>query len=165
LDRESSWHGLALMNATFILLLIFSAGLAGAAPSQISNPAGFVTGVYRHYLKAQSTDEAYAPPEDVFTPRLGKLIRDGRKRAKGEVGCLDFDFWVNGQDWTITNLSVTTGAAGKDRETVIARFLNVGSPQEIHFEFRRINGRWLLDDVRSLKDQRWILSAVLQCKL
>jgi hypothetical protein len=136
---------------------------APAAAPQISNPVNFVAEVYQHFLKAQSSDHSYRPPEDVFTPRLSKLIQDDRKRAKGEVGCLDFDFWVNGQDWTITKLSVTSGTAGKGQWTVIAKFLNSGDPQEIHFDFRSIEGRWLLDEVRSLQEPRWTLSDVLKC--
>jgi hypothetical protein len=84
--------------------VLIAAELA-AAPAGISDPASFVTGVYQHYVKAQSAHADYTPPESIFTARLSKLIRDDRKRAKGELGCLDFDFWVNGQDWTLTNAS------------------------------------------------------------
>ena len=152
-----------------LLMLQFSAASASSAPTRISDPASFVAEVYQHYVKAQSRGGSYMPPQDIFTARLSKLIRDDVARSKGEVGCLDFDFWVNGQDWKITNLKVAIGAAGKDRETVIAKFLNLGVPQEIHFEFRRIGaagkdeGRWLLDDAHSLKDPRWTLSDVLKC--
>jgi hypothetical protein len=146
-----------------LLMLIFSAVPASAAPTRIGDPASFVAGVYQHFVKSQSTGVSYMPPQDIFTARLGKLVRDDITRAKGEVGCLDFDFWVNGQDWKITNLKVAIGAAGNDRETIVAKFLNLGVPQEIHFEFRRIDGRWLLDDVRSLTYPRWTLSDVLKC--
>ncbi len=147
-----------------LLIFLLSVVPAHAAPApRISDPVSFVTGIYRHYLDVQSTDKSYAPPEDIFTARLSKLIRDDRKRAKGEVGCLDFDFWVNGQDWSITKLSVTSGAEDKDRWTVIARFQNLGSPQEIHFDFLRMEGRWLLDEAHSVKDPHWTLSAILKC--
>ncbi len=146
-----------------LLVLALLAAPAPAATPPITNPVGFVTEVYGHFVKAQSGHGSYRPPEDIFTPRLGKLIQDDRKRAKGEVGCLDFDFWVNGQDWTITNLSVTSGDAGKDRWTVIAKFRNLGDPAEIHFDFRRVEQRWLLDDVHCVKEPRWTLSDILKC--
>ncbi len=154
-----------------LLMLLFSTVPGSAAPTRISDPVSFVAEVYQHFVKDQSTGGFYTPPRDIFTARLGKLVRDDITRAKGEVGCLDFDFWVNGQDWKITNLKVAIGAAGKDRETVIAKFVNLGVPEEIHFEFRRIGaagkdeGRWLLDDAHSLKDPRWTLSDVLKCTL
>lgn len=136
---------------------------APAATPPISNPVNFVTEVYGHFVKAQSGHYDYTAPEDIYTARLRKLIQDDVKRAKGEVGCLDFDFWVNGQDWTITNLIVASGAAGKDQWTVIAKFRNSGDPEEIHFDFRRVEQRWLLDDVHSVKDPRWTLSEILKC--
>lgn len=149
--------------ASILMALIFSGVHALAAPSKIVDPVMFVAQVLRHFVAAQSTSNSYQPPEDIYTPRLGKLIRDDKKQAKGEVGCLDFVFWVNGQDWTITKLDVTGGSASEDRKIVIARFLNIGTPQEIHFDFRRIAGRWLLDDVQSVKEPRWTLSEILKC--
>jgi hypothetical protein len=152
-----------------LLILIFSTVPVSAAPTRISDPVSFVAEVYQHFLKAQSTGGSYTPPQDIFTARLSKLVRDDLTRSKGEVGCLDFEFWVNGQDWKIANLKVAIGTAGKDRQTVIAKFLNLGVPEEIHFEFRRIGaagkdeGRWLLDDAHSLKDPRWTLSDILKC--
>jgi hypothetical protein len=145
-----------------VLILVLLAIPAPAAPP-ISDPATYVAEVYGHYLKAQQSHRDYVPPEDMFTARLSKLIRDDRRRAKGEVGCLDFDFWINGQDWTVKNLKVTSGASTKDSWTVVAKFMNLGSPNEIHFFFRRIEGRWLLDEVRSLADPRWTLSEILKC--
>ena len=151
------------MNKGALLILMLPAVAVPAATPRISDPVNFVADVYRHFLKAQSSHGSYRPPEDIFTSRLNKLFQDDRKRAKGEVGCLDFDFWVNGQDWTITNLNVTSGGAGQDGWTVIARFRNLGSPQEIRFDFRRVEERWLLDDVHSVKDPRWTLSEILKC--
>lgn len=137
--------------------------LALAASSQsatrIDDPVQFVTGVYSRLM----ADGSYIPPEDIYTTRLSELFRQDKKRAKGEVGCLDFDFWVNGQDWMITNLKVTKEIPGPDRQIVSARFLNLKTPEEIHFEFQRVAGRWRLDEVRSVKAERWVLSQILKC--
>ena len=152
-----------VVSKSALLFLVLSAVSAPAATPPITNPVNFVTDVYQRFVKAQSAHSDYTAPDDIYTARLKKLIRDDVKRAHGEVGCLDFDFWVNGQDWTITNLSVTTGPAGKDQWTVIAKFRNLGDADEIHFDFRRVEARWLLDDVHSMKDPRWTLSEILKC--
>src|SRR5215472_12992437 len=107
------------------------------AATRIDDPATFVTDVYKRFIAAQSSHRDYSAPQDIYSARLGKLLRDDVKKAKGEVGCLDFDFWVDGQDWKITNLAVTSSDKGPDRKTVIAKFRNVGDPQEIHFDFIR----------------------------
>ena len=137
---------------------------APAPPTRVNDPVSFVTDVYRHYMAAQSNRTNYSPPEDIYTPRLHELMaREDKIRASGDEGCLDFDFWINGQDWTLKELQVTRGGAAADREEVIAKFVNIRTPEEIHFDFRLVSGRWLLDDVRSLRGQRWTLSELLKC--
>ncbi|HLK65164.1 MAG TPA: DUF3828 domain-containing protein [Bryobacteraceae bacterium] len=147
------------LRATIVL---FSAVLVLPAASRIDDPKSFVTAVYQHYI-ADSKEHPYAPPDDIYTARLKKLFQADKKKAKGEVGCLDFDFWVNGQDWTITNLTVTSADQGQDQKTVIAKFVNLGEPEEIHFDFRRNGNAWLLDDVQSVMANRWSLSEIMKC--
>ncbi len=131
--------------------------------TRIEDPTKFVTEVYRHYVAAQSTHKTYSPPDNIYSARLAKLIREDREKAKGEVGCLDFDFWVDGQDWTIKDVSVTSQDQGKDRKVVVAKFVNLGEREEIHFDFQQTGGRWVLDDVHSLKAPQWTLSKILKC--
>jgi Protein of unknown function (DUF3828) len=147
----------ALAACSFSSLLLLSAA------TRIDDPKTFITEVYRHFVAEQSTHSTYTPPEDIYTARLEKLLRDDKRKAKGEVGCLDFVFWLNAQDWTITHLSITSTDQGKERKTVTTKFLNVGEPQEIHFDFRLNAGRWLLDDVHSLSAPPWTLSEILKC--
>jgi len=137
---------------------------APAPPTRVSDPVAFVTDVYRHYIAAQSGRKDYSAPEDIYTPRLRELwAKEDKIRKSGDEGCLDFDFWVNGQDWKLSNLEVTRGTATADRQDVIAKFVNIGNPEEIHFDFRLVSGRWLLDEVRSVRGQRWTLSEILKC--
>jgi hypothetical protein len=141
----------------------FSSAFLLSAATRIDDPKTFVSEVYRRLVASQSTHSSYTPPEDIYTPRLEKLLREDKRKAKGEVGCLDFDFWINAQDWTITHLTIATADEGPDRKTVIAKFRNIGEPQEIHFDFRKNAGRWLLDDVHSLSAPPWTLSEILKC--
>jgi hypothetical protein len=153
-----------MRRASFALAAFsFSSVLLLSASTRIDDPKAFVTEVYRRLIAVQSTHSSYTPPEDIYTPRLEKLLRDDRRKAKGEVGCLDFDFWINAQDWTITHLTITTTDEGQERKTVITKFRNGGEPQEIHFDFLRSAGRWLLDDVHSLSAPPWTLSQLLKC--
>jgi hypothetical protein len=138
----------------------FSSVLLLSAATRIDDPKTFVAEVYRRLIAEQSTHSSYTPPDNIYTPRLEKLLRDDRRKAKGEVGCLDFVFWVNAQDWTITHLSITSTDQGQERKTVITKFLNGGERQEIHFDFRLSAGRWLLDDVHCLSAPPWTLSEI-----
>lgn len=138
---------------------------AFAASTEILDPAKFVSGVYSHYAANERRSTAYVPPDDIYTPRLKALFAEDKRRAGGEVGCIDFDFWTNAQDWGLRNIHVTSRdvAQHPDQKVVIATFVNLGEPQEIHFDFQKIGGRWLLDDVHSLKNQPWTLSKLLKC--
>ncbi|HLX45100.1 MAG TPA: hypothetical protein VKR43_16755 [Bryobacteraceae bacterium] len=133
-----------------------------SAATRIEDPKTFVTDVYRRFM-APSARSPYTPPGDIYTPRLEKLMSDDKRKAKGEVGCLDFVFWLNAQDWKITSLAITSSADGPDRQTVITRFRNFGEPQEMRFDFQRISGRWLLDDAHSHSAPPWTLSELLKC--
>src|SRR3984957_4143062 len=92
----------------------FSSVLWLSAATRIEDLKIFVTEVYRRLIAVQSTHSSYTPPEDIYTPRLEKLLRDDRRKAKGEVGCLDFVFWVNAQDWTISHLTITSADVGQE---------------------------------------------------
>lgn len=131
---------------------------AAAAATVIDNPAAFVRAVYSHL--AATPD--YRPPEDIYTPRLKALFARDRKQAKGEVGCLDGVFWVDAQDWQLSDVKVTALPEVKDRQTVIAAFRNLGTPKEIRFEFQRIGRSWRLDDARFGNGET--LTTILNCK-
>jgi len=146
-----------------VAALVLSGVVLLPAATRIDDPKTFVSGVYQHFIAAQSNHSDYSAPEDIYTPRLGKLIRDDRRKAHGEVGCLEIDFWVNGQDWELSRLTVTSSDEGPDRKIVIAKFVNLGDAEEIHFDFRRVGGRWLLDEVQSVSARPWKLSEILKC--
>jgi hypothetical protein len=141
--------------------------VSGAQPVPISDPPAFVTEVYRHFSASEHGPD-YEPPENIYTPRLQALFAADDRRRRGEVGCIDFVFWVDGQDWELKNVQVTSRdvAGHPDRKLVVATFVNLGHAEEIQLDFQKIAGRWLLDDARSVKtDRRWTLSRILKCKL
>lgn len=144
----------------------FAAATLRAQSAAIQDPVVFVTDVYKHYVSAQDGGD-YRAPTNIYTPRLSALFADDDRKHKGEVGCIDFDFWVNGQDWEIENVQVTGRdvSAHPDQKLVIAKFVNLGTAEEIHFDFRKIAGGWLLDDVQSVTPKNsWTLSKLLRCK-
>jgi hypothetical protein len=144
-------------------LLLFS-GVLGAA-TEIVDPAKFVTDVYSRYAASDRKGGTYSAPADIYTPRLKALFAEDKRRAGGEVGCIEFDFWTNAQDYGLRDVHVTSQdvTGHPDQKLVIATFLNLRQPQEIHFDFQKVGGKWLLDDVHSLKKETWTLSKLLHC--
>ena len=137
-----------------------------ARPRGVEDPHAFVEAVYQSYLR----DEAAGPEEPifVFSDRLRGLYLayDAWARQHDDlVGSLDFDWWINAQDWQLSNLSVTETVQDENRRTEVARFTNVDRPEEIHLLFVRQGERWYLDDVvegSGHGDDGWTLSALLQ---
>jgi hypothetical protein len=93
-------------------------------------------------------------------------VAAARRAANGEAPCgLDFVFWVDGQEEDIARADVISLPApdGATR-IVVARFVSAGQPHELHFTFRRLAGRWRLDDAASVIGTRWVWSKLLQCQ-
>ncbi len=133
------------------------------AATAISDPATFVRGVYASF---QKDPDNYTEPDDVYTPRLAALFAADRADGEkgGGVGRLDWDAWVNGQ---AVNLKDVTVSARKDefrsdRVIVTATMTNFGKPARVYFYFERMNGRWLIDDIRWPGPDGWTLSLVLK---
>ena len=133
-----------------------------SAATRIDDPKAFVSEVYRRLISSQSGHD-YTPPDDIYSARLAKLFRDDRRKAKGEVGCLEILFWVNGQDYAITDLTVASSDEGPDRKSVTAKFMNIDRREELRFDFLRKGRRWQLDEVHSAFPTPWTLSEILKC--
>jgi hypothetical protein len=146
---------------TFALFLL-SPALSQAA-TKIDDPAKFVKGVYAQ-LAAVTPTKTYTEPDHFYTPHLASLWALEKKEGGDGVGRIDFDFWVNGQDWALTGINVTQQAVEfvDGRKVVIVKFKNFNKPQEIHFYFEKSAAGWKLDDVRSVVGENWTLSLILK---
>jgi len=149
------------MRATLLAILSLSLAVslspAGAA-TKIDDPVKFVTQVYAMTVGKKPE------PDDIYTDRLKALWDLDSKEAHGEVGRWDTDFWMNGQDGTVSDVHVSKvdveNATG--RMVVVAKFKNEKTPNEIHFYFEKTAAGWKLDDARSLLGEQWTLSLILK---
>jgi hypothetical protein len=141
------------------------AAVSMQAERGVEDPRAFVARVYDAYL-AEPT-EPIDWPAYAYSDRLRALFDAYDAWAAGHedlVGSLDFDWWVNAQDWSLSDVRVREVQAGADRRIVMARFSNAGRPDEIRFHFVRQGARWYLDDaVQGIGsgDGGWTLSELL----
>ncbi len=140
--------------------------LPAAANAQVDDPRAFVAHTYAAYARA-----ANAPPAEsthAYSPRLRRLFAAYERWARSHddlVGSLDFDWWVNAQDWEIHGVTVTPAPGGRNRRAIVARWTNYGRRDSNRFLFVRIGGRWYLDDVvngNGREPDGWTLSALLR---
>ena len=143
-----------------IALLLAAPSIAWSGPAE--EPATTIAAIYRIY---QTTPQDKAPDiGKVYSPRLQALIEaDARATPEGEVGKIDWDVFVDGQEWQLANLKITSVSVEGDSAEVSASFDNLGEPREILFDMVREGGRWLVDDVQSVRPGgRWTMSKILK---
>lgn len=160
-----------------IAALIFGAfclaqpALAAPRPTE---PQAIVAEVYARLMLEQEKPpevlDSYNPPNDLYTPALAKAFADEKRDAAGDLGRLDFFFWVNGQDWKLADLEISERSVWRrpDRRVVAVAFSNFGQENSLLFYFQKVGGRWLIDDVESLdvvegdEGYAWTLSLILK---
>ena len=145
---------------------------AAAAPAHraahargVEDPRAFVM----QRLASYRTDNSHVPPDPVwaYSPRLAALFRTydaWQHRHHDEVGSIDFDWWINAQDWELTGISASQADSGPNARTVTAHWRNSDRADSSRFLFVRIGGRWYLDDVINGDggENSWVLSQILQ---
>lgn len=144
-----------LLAAAFVAAFLIH---PAAAATKIDDPVKFVKQIYT------TTVGKRPEPEDIYTPRLDALFKLDTKEAGGEVGRIDFSFWMNAQDGTISGVTISKVAVenAPNRMVVVAKFKNEKTPTEIHFYFEKTAAGWKLDDARSVLGEGWTLSLILK---
>ena len=132
-----------LLTASLLLLL------AGAAPAfAYDTPADLMKAIYSHYTDAKfdwdSFDEAKARSK-----ALNALFDKDSKEANGEVGRIDFDPYVDGQDYEVKDLTIGTPTVKGDTATVEVKFKNFDMEEDMVFTLVKEADGWKIDDVNS----------------
>jgi Protein of unknown function (DUF3828) len=80
-------------------------------------------------------------------PATAALIIKDRKDARGEVGMLDSDPFIDAQDWQIDAVAVAVQdiAANKARATVA--FTNLGRPTTVVLDLVKLKQGWRISDI------------------
>jgi hypothetical protein len=132
----------------------------------VDDPRAFVAQRFAGYRSG--TDHVPPDPVWAYSPRLAALFATynaWQRRHPDDVGSIDFDWWINAQDWELSQVSVAQADTGPNARTVTASWHNSGTADSSRFLFVRIGGRWYLDDAvhgTGHGDEGWTLSALLR---
>jgi Protein of unknown function (DUF3828) len=148
----------SVARVTMILKLILTAGLlalASASFAEDASPQAFLQSIYKRYETSQGFIDISSATKAAhyFTPDVTKLIaRDlAESRKKNEVGRLDFDPFINGQDWTPTKIELKVEPDSRpDRALGIASFTPVGGKEKrsIKLDLSKTPAGWRISDIR-----------------
>ena len=144
-----------------LLGLFFSAILSLSARAETyDTPNALLTALYAPYLQDVSVDD-YTP---FFSERLnGLYAADAEKTPEGEVGALDFDPVIAGQDFKITDLQIGKPKIDGKAASVTVKFDNMDDPVVLYYSLVEQDDGWKVDDIE-LKggDFPWKLSALFE---
>jgi hypothetical protein len=121
------------------LIIAFGAFAAAHGVARAQTPQGDPVAIIRTVMADYAADKIPEPP---YSPAIANRLA----RAN-----LESDFILDAQDVDIKNVTVTGLSAGADRAEVEARFLSFDQPRQVTFDFRVVDGRWMIANVRDQK--------------
>jgi hypothetical protein len=102
----------------------------------------------------------------LYSTGLKDLFEKDRVEANGEIGRIDFDPWINGQDYLVTALSIGDAEISDDKASVPVTFKNFDSEQNASISLALEDGRWKVDDVENFgAEYPYRLRAILEAPL
>jgi hypothetical protein len=141
------------MIARRSVLIAVCMGLAcatGAAPAAEPSAKAFVEAIYAAYpgkdAKGMPLDSD-AAVRRYFAPALAALIIKDRKDARGEVGMLDSDPFIDAQDWEIGAVNVTVQDIAADKARATVAFKNLGRPTTVVLDLVKLKQGWRISDI------------------
>jgi hypothetical protein len=144
------------MRLAFAVILAVALGAAAQPPAPHADPVSLIKAIYKTY----ETDNPGLP--DVYSKRLQALVdKDERETPEGEVGRIDWDVFIDGQDWKLTGLKIVLVAKSSARAQVRATFKNFDQPCNMLFDLVLEDDHWRIDDVTKTLKPRWTMSKIL----
>lgn len=137
--------------------LLLTALLLAATPSAVaqdqSTPHAVVSEIYSYYndngsMGVWPTDPTMRP---LFTDRLMALFdADDAMAERDGMGRLNFDPFVNAQDFALENLSISTLDTSGNEARVQVSFENFGQPMRLVYRLERdAEGSWRIADLEA----------------
>lgn len=130
-----------------LLALAFTAVLALSGPAFAQSydaPEDLLADFYAPYL-----DNNLPENQDAFfsSGLIALYQADAENTPEGEIGALDFDPFVDGQDWSLSDFAIGSADIQGDSATAEVTFDNFNEPRVLTYSLVREDGGWLIEDV------------------
>jgi hypothetical protein len=144
------------MRGFLTLILAIALGASSAHAKVDRDPVALIQAIYATYRG----DNPGLP--DIYSRRLQSLVdKDEKETPEGEVGRMDWDAFVNGQDWKLTELKIVPVSQQADHAQVRATFKNFDTPNDMLFDLVHEKSGWRIDDIQATLKPRWTMSKIL----
>lgn len=114
-----------------LLLLVVSTTFAKDA-GKAETPEQIVQKLYRVYQEENATDSGVSF-DGYVSAEIKALFAKDEKLADGEMGCIDYDFIIQGQDYDAASIKRTLKIKTLDKNTVAATFKNFDEPTTVTY--------------------------------
>jgi Protein of unknown function (DUF3828) len=140
-----------ISRRTFILA---ATGAAFALPARSADASAlaFVTAIYNAYKGRDANGVSLDGERAIrryFEPSLAALlIKDQKDSARrNEVGTLDFDPFVDAQDWDITAFDISVNDTAPDKASATVKFVSDRKPATVLLELVKVKNDWRVNDI------------------
>jgi hypothetical protein len=145
--------------AAFVLMFsaVFAVMPALAAPV-FDSPETLIVYAYKPYVDGQFSEDLF----ELYTPGLRQLAEAAAERfGDKETGALDFDPFIDAQDYEDVHIDIGTITVSGDRGEAEVTVYSFGTPSRFDFSLAKIGEGWLIDDIaRTDGEYPWRLSAI-----
>lgn len=138
------------MRIVLALLALISFGPAWAQTVPDREPEELIRFVYEQYVGKKTTDSMNF--DWIKQPMAGRLFEPTLARAVVKAGAspepvIDFDPFIDAQDFEIASYDLKTEGKTADRARVIATFKNMNEPKTVRYDMRRTKDGWRIRDI------------------
>jgi hypothetical protein len=140
-------------------IILGAACMAAAGPAFAADPGAtaFVTAIYSAY-KGKDANGVPLENERVirryFEPTLAAAMAKDQKAAarRNEVGLLDFDPFLDAQDWDVDAFDITVSDAATGTAKATVKFVNQGDAMTVVLDLVQAKNDWRVYDITWLHD-------------
>ena len=146
-----------ILALTFLILSTLTANA-----QTYKTPQSLITALYA-YDTAETADDAPSPYTPFFSRSLNQLLQnDVDATPEGDVGAIDFDPVISGQDGEAENVEMSPPILMDDRAELEVSFRNGDEAVTLYYTLVREGKGWKVDDIANQQGENpWSLRALL----
>jgi hypothetical protein len=146
------------MRSAVLILALIAATVFPVAAQDVpvfDDPVGLVDYAYEPYRNGEPANMDAKP---IYTPTLIELFA----LASARGATLEFDPFVNGAEYELTDMSIDLAIATEDKALVAVGYYNFGEYRQQMFTLLKRAEGWKIDDIESVQPgPEWRLSELL----
>ena len=150
------------MRVLIALACLFLSALPSFAADTFKSPQALIKALYAYDIE-QTAADAPSPYQPFFSRGLNRLFQQDRDAAgDGEVGAVDFDPVIGGQDGEARGVTLSPPILIDDTAELEVSFRNGSEKVTLYYTLKREGGGWKVDNIANQQGEYpWSLRDLL----